>query len=577
MSKIYKQITDFRDTYDLWQLIEMAGATEDPIVLEYWALATSPIQAQADLGRTQLVEMLTQSALYNQTFGAKRQDWPDTNPETSTLFGYECGTDRPVYIPLVELTAHTLNLGKTGYGKSTAFFHLMPQLNRKGVKCVFLDLKNEGRRMIHVYERIVVLPLTHLPINLLDPPGLPERYFLTFANELGRVFGLPTASYSKLPELLLRLYNGRQESESFLSLVDLAKVLDKLKQEARSSTFSTLANCLANLNVSLGQTARVRKGVIPEHLYDFVVYEAQGLPSRLVQFISALWLTHFQEIARLDGHERDQLSLVRFSDEGELEFHKNLSSGSAGYIPPQVRMATQIRSTGSGLAVGAQNISNVCTELKNNVRTVQCFHLSDGQEVKEAASLLGLPENRAHEISTLDKGECFLRCGTLFKEPVRLKVPFTNPGEYISDSELESTMQPEWRKLQELCEYSPKAKDTGAPLDYREILGEREKEDEIPPEPEQATDPNETLKGSEQFFDEWHTFLKDAQKHPKSNARERVKNLGWSAGKTQRVKQALIDNGLVCEEIGKVKGGRPPKYITLTPLGEKFLKINEAR
>lgn len=38
-----------------------------------------------------------------------------------------------------------------------------------------------------------------------------------------------------------------------------------------------------------------------------------------------------------------------------------------------------------------------------------------------------------------------------------------------------------------------------------------------------------------------------------------------------------MDNGLVREELGKVKGGRPPKYVILTPLGEQLLKLHETR
>ena len=561
--------------------VHLAGVADDPYFQFMLDAAASPLRQRA-LGQRAmgiLGSMVRGRALENSLRGPQPRPWPQLDPSNSIRLGPCVQTGLPVLIPLLHLTKHLLGSGKTGSGKTTAFWGYLRQLVKLGIEVLFMDHKNEGRRTLSFCRRALVLPMDRERQNTLEPVGDSKRYYTALCGELGRAYSLRPETWTKLVTILLRLERGKAPGEPYLSLKDFELVLGRIAATEGRQSLQTAALAVGSVNATLGQAARVRRGPDVAGRWPVTVYECQGLPHRVLQFLSAVRLLRLQLRDMIVGHA-EGLRRVYFSDEGSLEFGKELSSpGASGYISPQRRLVTQVRSGGTAVVTGVQTLANTDEVLKANVGSYLCLGTQTAAETREASQLLGMPAERMDELQRLPLGMGYLRCD-FHPEPVLVSIPNFDAGRYLSDAEVAERMAPAWRWLDEHTVFSDARDDVGTPLSYREILREDEPTGAAEPRRSGAAPPMETAlpQGDPGMLAEWQALLVDILEHPESGVGERYRRRGWSAGRGNRVKCAVTENGLVeAERQVSPRGGRPREILKATPRGRAFLEAYRER
>ncbi len=519
--------------------------------------------------------MIQARAIVSQLMPDAPRDFPNLVPEQCVCIGCCAATGRPIFLPVDSLTLHLLILGPTGSGKTTFLWLILNQLIRRNIQISFQDYKNEGRRLLNNPDiETLVLSIDKQRENLLEPVGDPKTYYAAFWGEFAKGFGLRTETWMKPVDILVRIGAGLADGECYPSLKDFEILLRKISDDSGDKSLRTVSVALRSLNSALGRAAYVRRGPVGRHHVDVVANEYQGLPPRLLQFISAIRLLRFQLAAREEGHT-SELRSIYLSDEGSLEFSKELSSTTgSGYISPQKRLVTQVRSSGTGILVGVQTLGDIDNVLKSNVGTFVCLGARSPGEAREAAVLLNHPADRAVELQSLPLGVGFIRSED-YPEPIKFISPNVDAGAYISDAEVEERMRPAQEWLDAHTTFSEVQEDIGGPIDYREILGEKIHVTDQPEVVEEEE--SETVNFNDQapqVLDEWRQLLLEINAHPEAGVRQHYRNLRWSDGRGTRVRDLLLANGLiVSDRYRDPAGGRPREILKITQSGKEFQNV----
>lgn len=319
------------------ELLAQLDATTDPAFMEVLAWTEHPCEEIAQAWQLRLDRMFLAKA--NEPLNQSR-----ITPSFACPIAIGKAPDGAVVsLERDEGTRHVLVAGGTGGGKTNLLFSAIRQYLAQGVRIIFLDLKNEGRRLIQMFPETALFTVDQLRVNFLDPQGAaPETYLLAVATELARALNLRPEATNKLVEVLIRTHAGLGPREPFPSLTEVTNLLYSLSTEKSASvSYRTIASALQAICSTLGKLATVRQGPAIESIAPLVIIEAQGIPPRIQQLLSALMLIRDQAHGRAAGHQTNKLRLLRISDEGELEYHRSLQE-SGSYISPQDRMVTQL-------------------------------------------------------------------------------------------------------------------------------------------------------------------------------------------------------------------------------------------
>ena len=248
-------------------------------------------------------------------------------------------------------------------------------------------------------------------------------------------------------------------------------------------------------------------------------------------------------------------------DEGGIAFAKELAGeAGTGYITPQKRMITQLRSSGIGLIIGAQSASGIDNAVAANVGTYLCLGARADADIRLSATLLELPDDRRDEIRRIPKWK------GLFKTPdhsasVMIDLPNVEMGDYLSDSTVAELNQPAFARLNEGVIFSPETTETSNPIRYMEVLGETD--------PEQSTAEDEPLPPFD-IRDEHRAFVREILAHPEASVVEHYRNLGFSGGRGNRIKTELLDNRVIASECMTSSNGRPIDRLSVTEVGRSL-------
>jgi len=235
------------------------------------------------------------------------------------------------------------------------------------------------------------------------------------------------------------------------------------------------------------------------------------------------------------------------------------------HLIEQKRMITQLRSAGVGMIIGAQSVSAIDPAVTANVGSFMCLRAQTDADVRISGRLLELPDDRLDDVRHIP------RWSGLFRSPshsgaVLVDVPEVDMGDYLSDAELAALNKPSLDRLAAQTVLAPLRSDAGAPIFYRDILGE-------------TLPAGESAKHEDAPFDvrdEHRIFVRDILAHPDASVVEHYANVGWSSGRGTRVKSALLDNGIVESKRQTSRNGRPVERLVVTDKGKALFNDIEA-
>jgi hypothetical protein len=117
--------------------------------------------------------------------------------------------------------------------------------------------------------------------------------------------------------------------------------------------------------------------------------------------------------------------------------------------------------------------------------------------------------------------------------------------------------------LAERTEYAPDPPEEQETLDYLGMLDQR-------PQPATIT----TTVGPEirtRFLAEHQTFLRELHDNPSASVTEHYRRLQWGAGRGNRVKNQLLEMGLIVIARQRSTAGRPVEILLLTDAAKELL------
>ena len=541
--------------------LEMAvksGRIADPVIQDLLQRGLSPLGNGAHAAKAQafLANLLTGPAILAGLRKPAESPEPEYDPQEMIFVGFRRALRRMTGILRRFFTSHFLIQGPTNSGKTNLIWNIIRQLIESKLKVVFHDHKNEGRKLLRSYSGVVVLNVSDFRENFLKPVGDPKNYFTTFWSEFARAYRIRRETCVKLIGLSLRVVAGLRAGEPSPSLYDFACMLHKLADSERDASLATAAGALEGLNATLGDAARVREGPCADDLFNVVVVQCHGLPAEFLQFFMGIRLlrAHLKAISR--GHT-GELTNVIVCDEGGIEFGKEFTAETgAGYFTPQKRMITQLRSSGTGLIIAAQDISAIDNAVIANVGSFMCLRVQSDTTARISARLLGLPEERINEVRDIPRWAGLFRSPS-HTGPVLVDIPECNMGDYMSDADFAVLNRPGLERLNSQAVLAPIHEAAGGPISYRDVLGETTAK---------ATEDDAAQKD----FDiraEYIAFVREILLHPDASVVEHYVNLGWSAGRGTRIKTELMESKILEAQRQTSRNGRPIERLVLTAKG----------
>ncbi len=551
-----KQTQFERSLADLEMAIQ-SGRITDPLIQEYWRRGLSPLKNGEHSAKAQAIleKLLTgPSILAGMALPAEPPE-PDLDPKQLIAIGQRrIKSGKTTGILLALLSMHLLIQGPTGTGKTNLIWGILKQLIDFGIKVIFHDHKNEGRKLLRRYPSAIVLRISDFRENFFKPVGDPKQYYTMFWSSFARTYRTRRETESKLITLSLRLYDGLTPEEQCLSIYDFSRILRKRAKSEKDASLETAANAIESLIASMGDAAMVREGRCADDLFRIVVIQCHGLPSEFLDFFMEIrmYRMHLRAIAK--GHSGD-LDTALVSDEGGMEFGREFTSDAgSGYITPQKRLITQFRSAGTALIIATQSVSAIDPAVISNVGSFVCLKAQSDADVRISARLLNMPEEHKDQIRNPPRWTGWLKSPS-HMNAVAVDIAESDMGDYMSDAELDARNKPSLDKLNEHVVMSPVRNDTGSPLSYREILGETDQQ-------EKDAEPIDF-----DFRDEHRAFVQEIISHPDASIVKHYENLGWSAGRGTRVKGELLDNGIIEAVRQTSRNGRPVDRLTITKEG----------
>ena len=453
-----------------------------------------------------------------------------------------------------EWIQHVAVLGRSGAGKTNVGFLLLRELNRKGKPFLVFDWKRNYRdllalpefRGLEVYTiGRDVAPLTFNP--LIPPAGTNPRTWLKKLNEViahsyclgnGVLFLLQQAVDAVYDEA--GVYDGTvQKWPTFKDVLLKARNMDSRGREAGwlSSTLRALSSlCFGDMDKLLNTD---NNKSLDHILETRTVLELVALTqSDKVFFVQALllWIHH----KRMTEERRESFKHSIFIEEA----HHILSDERRSLVGGQSVMEIvfrEIREFGESLVLLDQHPSKISLPALGNTYTTICLGLKHKTDINAMGQCLLLDRER-ELLGMLEVGQAVVKLQGRIARPFQILVPeFPVVKGAITDGLAREHM----------------ARVTATD-------GGQASADEDPQRPAGADLPGYKCTPTEL------DFLTDVLTHPDSGVAARYRRLGLSVRQGQKLKDRLVEAGLILEKKTITDTGRKAA-IQLTPDARAFL------
>lgn len=311
--------------------------------------------------------------------------------------------------------------GATGTGKTTLILHLTDQCLKKGIHTRFWDAKGEARRFHQFWPEAMVFDPTTAPWQWLEPPrGCdPLTNFMGVISEVRNELELRPETYPLAYSLFERMLRSMRPGDPYPSISDFRRVCEHEAAAQHRENLFTLARAFLNLETIMGPNARVRKAPDVTRRYRLMAFDFVGHDIAILRLFLGLHLNRLLLQAHNEEHTSG-LRTLEIIDEAANICGIELMRRPGANLSSVKRFASQARFTGTGLILGAQNIS-LLDPFAKNAGTVGVFRPPSVDDAEDAAKLLGLPRDAVPDLLRLDVREAYLR-SVGWQQPVRIKV-----------------------------------------------------------------------------------------------------------------------------------------------------------
>ena len=448
-----------------------------------------------------------------------------------------------------ELLRNMAIFGMSGSGKTNLAFHILRQLVNKRIRFLFWDWKRTVRHLLPDLRGKVNLytpgrKLSPFPFNpFIVPPGLePSVYVNHVVDVMADAFTLGDGSRRILQKAIAACFeagNGAPTTEQVLAEVERIPSKERVSGWKISATRALESLAFSNLSSA---DVEAQKRFASTLLDGNTIIELDGLAQGAKKFLIpllCLWIYYVQ----LASPSRELLKLVIFVEEAHHVLYRQERRARESVLGMLFR---QCREIGIGMVVVDQHPHLISSAALGNTFTTCCLNQRDPTDTNKAAALSLVEDQEKRWFSMLPVGQAIVKMQDRWRRPFLIQVPLLTVRKgAVSDNLLGRLLSGSLtlRGLRKAV-----ARTYGSvPLDYSE---------------------------NEPLTDEALTFLHDVIQYEDHGVRDRYKRLALSGDKGNRLKNHLVDTGVLEEQ--EVKVGRTHKVLLrMTPRARAKLGLKK--
>ena len=477
-----------------------------------------------------------------------------------------------------EFIQHVGVFGRSGAGKTNLGFLLVQQLLAKGKPILIFDWKRNYRDLMALpgFEDVAVYTagrsVSPLSFNPLIPPAgtLPKTWLKKIISVICHAYLLGDGVAYLLQEALDRVYDDAgvysgsiERWPTFRDVFNVLKKRDASGREAgwMSSALRALSSlCFGEMDVLLNQGDNHFEQLLTKPVILELDALTQSDKVMLVQSM-LLWIHHY----RMTKPAREQLRHLIVIEEA----HHVLSDIRSPLLGGQTTIDTvfrEIREFGEGIIYLDQHPSQISIPALGNTYATFCFNVKHRADVNAMAQAMLLDEEKKL-LGTISLGQAVVRLQGRGDGSFTIAVPeFNIKKGSVTDADVTYRMArlgllSARRQTKDVASVvtPPASNSASATMHARTETS--------------ASDAGPFATDGRAFRavdDLMVALLRDVEHHPDSGVAERYKRLGISVRQGQKLKDALIGQGLVQEELQTTRTGRC-RVIRLSEQGRLLL------
>ena len=423
----------------------------------------------------------------------------------------------PFGISKTELMQNMAIFGRSGAGKTNVSFQLLIQLLHNKIPFLYLDWKRTARHLIpNINANINIYTagrsLSEFVFNpFVVPPQIERHVYLNHTiDALADAYTLGDGAKSILQKAIMKCYE--QGNESPLA-TDIILEIDRIESNERVRGWKiTAKRALESIALSgIAKKASSQQSMIEKLLNSNTVIELDSLNQSVKQFLIPL-LFFWVYQAKLKEKAREKLSLVVFIEEAHHVLYQGKTRARETTMEMLLR---QCREIGIGTVIIDQQPSLISSTALANTYTSICLNQKSPGDISKAAALSLVDNDEKKYFSMLPVGWGIVKLQDRWTRPFLVRFPLVNVKKgFVTDEVLKGGLGNSG---------SVSLQGSGESLDAFEN-----------PELLNRVDLD---------------FLKDVAAHRDDGVYVRYKRLGLNPAVGHKIKEKLIDQGLIEKQV----------------------------
>lgn len=459
----------------------------------------------------------------------------------------------PAGISKTELLQNMGVYGRSGAGKSNFCYHLIKQLDQRGIHYLFFDQKRNLRDLLFSLKNKVNVytagrSLLKFGFNpFITPPGLePSVYIGQLVDVMASAFTLGEGAKSIIQKAMTACYNqGNVCPTTDDIIVEIGRI--EAKERIRGWKISAL-RAMESLRFSNIASDPISQEEMTRNLiHENTVIELDALGNSARSFlIPILYQWIFQ--VKLNSPGRERLEMAIITDEAHIVFGRQMGRSSETLMERLFRMTREL---GIANIILDQTPTLISKVVLANCYTNVFLNLSSGADQSLAASVCLLDSEDRRYFSLLPVGQAICKLQGNYSSAFLLEIPWIqfNKG-VVNDAQL--------------ARYSALNRSKKAGSGRNNFLPTYFSQ--VPQVPTLLDSP---------LNDDSFRLLLDIHSHPQDGVKIRYKRLNLSTGKGNRIKQQLIDQGWLQSQV--IDLGQTRKILLgLTPHAGEIVGLNKS-